>query len=207
MVVVFHMRWRDAGARPVAGAQGFDSGDQNFYFGEPNSRGNGGICLIYFSEGGPGRGNIVICLGGAGRVHKNLTFAGPLQFAKDGYSECFMDVSYSFEKAFEAGQLREFWLMPRTGRGQWNWRGRKGIGKGRKTKGVEAVLRAVYGDSDGRGQGNWQGGAKGKGRSARPARCPMMGMSHFEEDLLAALMKYGPHSESHDRLKDGSPTF
>ena len=89
--------------------------------------------------------------GGAGRFIKNLTFAGLLQFAKDGYAE-------SIVKAIQL----HFQLTPRNAAQVAKAKG--------ETKGVEAVLRRVYGESDGRGQGNWQEGQREKESSRRQGR-------------------------------------
>ena len=121
-----------------------------------------------------------------------------MHFAKDGYSDCFYDLSYALETAHTNGEFR-FWIniedcdeerlrmAMRFAKGEEKGKGKE-KGKGRvKGKGKKKGEAAIYARAEGRSEGK---GKRGSVADNHRRFSEVLGLGNDEEQFIKAMRKY-----------------
>ena len=123
-----------------------------------------------------------------------------MNFAKNGYGDCFFDISYALEMAHAEGEFK-FWInvedcdeeamrmAMRFAKGEEKGKGKE-KGKGRvKGKGKKKGEAAIYARAEGRSEGK---GKRGSVADNHRRFSEVLGLGNDEEQFIKAMRKYPP---------------
>ena len=113
-----------------------------------------------------------------------------MHFAKNGYSDCFYDLSYALERAQANKELR-LWINVENamihGKGKEKGKGEEKGKSKKKGKGKEKGILAIYARAEGSSGGK---GMKGSVTANHSRFGNMLGLGNDEEQFLMAMRKY-----------------